>query len=98
MLEICSLGIIREGVRRLGSQSVWIEKAEGIKQLDHEEGRVECFRGSCVEEVSFSSFSLLCWSSLLHEAFSSCGQRWLLSVAACRLLTVVASLAVEHKL
>ena len=35
MLEICSLGIIREGVRRLtnGSQSVSIKKAEGINSL-----------------------------------------------------------------
>ena len=32
------------------------------------------------------------------QAFSSCGERGLLFVAVCRLLTVVASLVVEHGL
>ena len=31
-------------------------------------------------------------------AFSSCGERWLLFVAVCRLLISVASLVVEHRL
>ena len=37
-------------------------------------------------------------SSLLHRAFSSCGEQGLLLVVVCRLLIAVASLVAEHGL
>ena len=79
-------------------QSVWIKKAEGIKQLDHEEGRVECFRGSCVEEVSFSSFFVLCWVFLAARGLSLVvASRDYSLVGVLRLLITVASLVAKHR-
>ena len=43
-------------------------------------------------------FTWLCWVSIAAAAFSSCSEQGLLTVAACRLLIVEASLAMEHGL
>ena len=52
--------------------------------------------------VFFFYFLFLFLAVLGHHccawAFSSCGEQGLLFVAVCRLLTVVASLVVEHRL